>query len=428
MKYTVKTIHGISEANYKGTTFEPLFGTGQGSGASPAVWLTLVVILMNTLDRVIPERMSFTAPDSDMKHSRLIDAFVDDTSLGFTDPGYLTLDTMVAKLSHIAQTWENLLFYSGGALNLNKCAWYIMHWDWTHGRPHLRKRSTADPQLFLKTQGSPETQPIKRLEPNKASRILGVYVSPNGDFSEQLQVMKTKADQFAIRLRSPRLRPVDIHTFHRTMYAPAMRYVLPALAVDEEELAKVQSAIIPAMLNKLGFSSTTPTEIRHGPTEMGGIDLMDLRTEMGISQLKYFRDSVYADSEAGQMMILNVKYSQLESGISEPIMEHPGINISYLTPTWITSLRQFLYQHNLTISLTETMTVQFRGRHDQCIMNQSHLQRYSPIQQKDINLVRLHLQIITLADMSIDRLALSAPRLGELHLERPCQHVQRRSL
>jgi hypothetical protein len=130
---------------------------------------------------------------------------------------------------------------------------------------------------------------------------------------------------------------------------------------------------------------------------------MDLRTEMGISQLKYFRDSVYADSEAGQMMILNVKYSQLESGISESILENPGINISYLTPTWTTSLRQFLYQHNLTISLTETMTVQFRGRYDQCIMCQSHLQQYSPIQQKDINLVRLHLQVITLADMSIDR-------------------------
>jgi hypothetical protein len=27
------------------------------------------------------------------------------------------------------------------------------------------------------------------------------------------------------------------------MYAPSMRYVLPALAVDEEELAKIQSAI-----------------------------------------------------------------------------------------------------------------------------------------------------------------------------------------
>ncbi|KAI2491161.1 hypothetical protein MHU86_23388 [Fragilaria crotonensis] len=64
MKYKVKTIHGISEETYHGTQDSPLFGTGQGSGASPAVWLTLVVMLMNTLDRVIKHRMTFETPDS----------------------------------------------------------------------------------------------------------------------------------------------------------------------------------------------------------------------------------------------------------------------------------------------------------------------------------------------------------------------------
>jgi aconitase B len=62
----VKTMYGISETNYVfGTPIEPLFGTtGQGSGASPAVvWLMLIVILMNTLDRIIPEHMEFASPD-----------------------------------------------------------------------------------------------------------------------------------------------------------------------------------------------------------------------------------------------------------------------------------------------------------------------------------------------------------------------------
>jgi hypothetical protein len=53
MKYTVKTIYGISEDNYHSTAFAPLFGTGQGSGASPLVWLTLVVLMLNTLDRIL---------------------------------------------------------------------------------------------------------------------------------------------------------------------------------------------------------------------------------------------------------------------------------------------------------------------------------------------------------------------------------------
>ena len=92
MKYTIKTIHGTSDDNYYGTNIEPLFGTGQGSGASPSVWLTLVVVLMNTLDRLTPERMSFQSPDSPQRHDRLLDAVVDDTSLGFTDHGRMTME------------------------------------------------------------------------------------------------------------------------------------------------------------------------------------------------------------------------------------------------------------------------------------------------------------------------------------------------
>ena len=123
MRYAVTTIYGISKENYKGTPFEPLFGTGQGSGASPAVWLTLIILLMETLDRIIPERTTFSSPDSAIRHSRLIDApFVDDTSLGFSDPGYLTLEILVAKLTNIAQTWEQLLYFSGGSLNLKNAS------------------------------------------------------------------------------------------------------------------------------------------------------------------------------------------------------------------------------------------------------------------------------------------------------------------
>jgi hypothetical protein len=401
MKYTVKTIFGISEENYHGTPFAPLFGTGQGSGASPAVWLTLVVILMNTLDRIIPERMEFHSPDSKTRHSRLIDAFVDDTSMGFTDAGLCTLETLIEKLNRIAQTWEKLLYYSGGALNLQKCTWHVMHWDWKLGRPHLRPVSPQDPSLTLTTQGDTTTSTeIRRLPLTKASRILGVHLSPNGDFSKQLIVLKEKADTFAIRLRSPKLTSNDIQTFHRTMYAPAMRYVLPALAVDEEELAPIQSKVLASMLQKLGYSSKIPTSIRHGPIELGGLALIDLRTELGISNLKYMRDSIYSETEVGKLMTLNVKYSQIESGIKEPLLEHPGISISYLTPTWILSVRQFLSQHNMAITLTDTINVEIRDRYDCCIMNNEHLTRYTPTQKQDINLVRLHLQIITLSDMT----------------------------
>ena len=110
-----------------------------------------------------------------------------------------------------------------------------------------------------------------------------------------------------------------------------MRYILPCLAINEEDLQPVQSQIITSILQKLGYSSKLPTEIRYGPEELGGLGLFDLRTELGISTLKYMRDAIYSQTEAGKLMILNVKYSQIESGLSEPLLEHPGISIPYLS-------------------------------------------------------------------------------------------------
>ena len=79
------------------------------------------------------------------------------------------------------------------------------------------------------------------------------------------------------------------------------------------------------MLQMLGYLSKLPTEIRYEPEELGGLGLFDLCTEFGISTLKYMHDAIYSHTEAGRLMTLNVKYSRIESAISEPLLEHPGI-------------------------------------------------------------------------------------------------------
>ena len=122
MKYTtIKTIYGVSESNYQGTIFEPLFGTGQGSGASPSAWLSLVVLLLQTLDRIIPHRINFEPISGARPHARIADAFVDDTNVGFTSSDESTYEELVSRLQTVAQTWEHLLHLSGGKLNLKKC-------------------------------------------------------------------------------------------------------------------------------------------------------------------------------------------------------------------------------------------------------------------------------------------------------------------
>ena len=222
MRYMVKTVHGVSEKSYTGTPFAPLFGTGQGSGASPAVWLTLVVVLLNTLERVSPLRMSFRSPDGVNVHSRLVDAFVDDTALGFTDDGVTSFDEIVSRLEAVAQIWEKLLHYSGGSLNLSKCSWFVMYWDWKAGRPVLRVQDETSEATVRLSQGEDDRKVLIKRQPlDQATRLLGVFQNPMGDFSQHTKILKKKADGYAVHIKTPRLTAGDIRVFVRTTYEPS---------------------------------------------------------------------------------------------------------------------------------------------------------------------------------------------------------------
>jgi hypothetical protein len=150
--------------------------------------------------------------------------------------------------------------------------------------------------------------------------------------------------------------------------------------------------------SKWHWGRTIPTAIRHGPLSMGGLDIIDLRTEAGIAAIKLHCDSIFSASETGKMVLVNLYHSQLESGLGVPLLENPSILVSYLTPTWLTSICHFAYQHNnISITMTESCTSPLWNANEQFLMEPHRLESFTPSQAQDINLVRLYLQAYTIS-------------------------------
>ena len=150
-----------------------------------------------------------------------------------------------------------------------------------------------------------------------------------------------------------------------------------------------------------GFDRHFPRRITHGPQALGGLGILDIKTEGGISQIKEFRHAIYGDSEPGKLMMYSLKYSQMESGLGLHLLDDPNVFILWLTPTWLMSLRQLLNNHNITITLTDCRQVPLCCKHDQYLMEPALSDRsFTYSDYEYINCVRLYLQVATLSNIS----------------------------
>ena len=307
MRYTVKTTFGISELYIQSTPGSFLFGTGQGSGASPAIWLMLSAVLLKTLKDLSPRGMFYMSPDGIQMVHRCSDAFVDDTQNGLTDAHLRqswSFEQIFKNLTEMAQTWEQLLHCSRGALELNKCSYYILYWTWKKGLPSLTTiaESPSEQELKLSSGNSTATQVITRRDINEPTKTLGVWMCPNGDESAQVTHLRIEANKFASLLRSSRLSKVAAYTAYRTSWIPAVTYSLNTTTMTQREMMQIQLQATAASLQKIGVNKNFPRAVVFGPTSMGGLEFRDLYVEQGAGRILLLLSHLYHNSEVGKML------------------------------------------------------------------------------------------------------------------------------
>ena len=141
MRHSIKTNLGPSKSYYSNCDLLTLFGSRQGSGGSPCLWLILSIILIRILKQLARKYMDFCNIDRTTRVSRCIDAFVDDSTAGTNDAMGQPMTSLETRnnLAHTAQTWERLLTASGGKLELTKCYYYLLIWAWLDGQPQPMK-------------------------------------------------------------------------------------------------------------------------------------------------------------------------------------------------------------------------------------------------------------------------------------------------
>jgi hypothetical protein len=107
MQHWIKTKHGTLQP-YAGTDDDALEGTGQGSRASPAIWLLYSVSLLRAFQQFTPG-MTVSSPFESLLVTNLAIFYVDDGMPGISDTQEKTASPLELLLLHseqATQSWE----------------------------------------------------------------------------------------------------------------------------------------------------------------------------------------------------------------------------------------------------------------------------------------------------------------------------------
>jgi hypothetical protein len=291
MQYRLQTALGDSKHSYAHSETKKLHGTGQGSCASPCLWLKISSILMECL-----ETEGFGMTMEDIEQVKLIHqwikGFIDDTSL-FTNMTDDTgdLEKLRTQLQKDTQCWSDLLHASGGQLELSKCFYYMLAWKFfTEGDPiPLTIDELELPQITIQNPSTGETIEIVQKEVDESHKTLGVYKTIIGKEKNHMSYLQETNDAYAMKAATARLSRRQARVAYSSMlYMPAMLYSLTAMGYSDQALTTLQCKAVDKFLPAMGFERSFPRAVVYGPQLYGGLNIGHLYTDRVLHSQDFF--------------------------------------------------------------------------------------------------------------------------------------------
>ena len=350
-EYRIRTDMGLASTGYHHKADHPIYGTGQGTSAnSPAIWCFLSSSLFDGYEEVaFPAQ--YTTPQRDESVDLSMIGFVDDCigqTNSFSQPNSSTdnFDEILRQTSHNdAQQCSDLLYASGGTLELSKCSCQVLQWWFTiHGTPFLAPKDKTHQALLMVTdRTTQQQQPLQLLSPYQAHKTLGHYKDPAGTQSVQFRQLKQKSDDAVTFLWSYPLSRLEAWTFYYACYLPSVCYPLASSSsLPRGKLEQVQRKAMSIIIPRCGFNRTTKKEILYGPLDLGGACFRDLYVEQVIGQVQLFMRNWRAGTVAGKLLRIAVSWFQQQIGTSTSFLADVKIKLPYMESKWLASLRDFL--------------------------------------------------------------------------------------
>ena len=399
MTHRIRTAFGDSNITYGGDDFVDWKtapqGAIQGNASGPAIWAVLSSIIFDIL-----HKRGFGVPFCSALSKELFIivgfSYVDDCDLfqSGEDPA-----EVLASMQALINSWGSLMEVTGGALRPDKSWWYLVEYVWKRGK---WVATDAGDNLTLQATGPDgQLEDLKYLSVTESAEMLGVWMSPSGNKTKLIQVLKQAAVDWAAKVKLGRPSKAAAWTALTTNISAKLKYPLACCTLTEKECKSIMYPAVRAALGKSGIASNLKAEFRDGPILDGGAGATSLFHYQGTSRTALLIEHCARDTPTGKQIRICIEDLVLEAGLFGPIWEMPFPTIRKWISrhSWIYSVLEYNYENEIKISPEHTQLKPKRDG-DKAIMAMAALYSDSGSVLRAISRVCMFHGVVCLSDIS----------------------------
>jgi len=378
------------------------WGSGQGATNSPGTFFALICSAYDAYDSQA-QGATFVSPDKAVQVVLYMLGFVDDNNSRhnlFCQHPPPTMEDLLEVAQQDAQLWHDLIVAINQELELRKCSYHAIHYEFSSsGAPKLV--DSADPPGDLPIQGrdgNPVAIPYNQA--SKALRYLGCHKCPANQ-KKQKEYLSQICKDTARVLNCRNVTKTDANLYRLILYKPSVGYSLSTTWFSFKDLKNIQAPAHRAIAAASGYMRYTSHDIMFGPHHLGGAGHYHLYDLQGYSQLHtFFKFWRSPESDPGKMLRVAMAWAQFCVGTEQPLLTDTTTPLPHLEANWISSVRKYLQDMGGTLQLKDPMVPPLQRHHDAYIMDRiMALGSFTPAQIRKINYCRLYLNAVTLADI-----------------------------
>jgi hypothetical protein len=247
---------------------------------------------------------------------------------------------LVIRTTNKNVVWNNdLLWCSGGKLELPKCSYHVLRFEFLpNGIPKPIKDCT-DLTLNVTDAETGETILIPSKQTDEPHKTLRHWKAPTDSRANtQLQALKAKAKDLALMIGTGALSRNGADLTYNAMYCASLKYVLPQCFFSTTILDTAKAKSLPIILSKQGFNWNTAKPIRFCPKAYAGCGMIPWKVLQGEGQLTLFVKHWRTNTIISKMLRMALAWTQWNAGTGTSILSKVHEPLPYLEARWIPSL------------------------------------------------------------------------------------------